>query len=150
MITLSNLGVKIPHNLLYIFYIFIISIFIRAVMIMFKTAAIRQGEQDGDGDKFSDKYKDRRDLFGKLFISRGKNRKLDDYFLPTILGSIELFVYPIIMSLGEWSFIIAWIGIKTAAHWKGWGESRTPYMRFLVGNALVLIASVFLTPLIEI
>ena len=69
---------------------------------------------------------------------------IDDYWLTVILGSVELFVFPVLIYLGKWSFIGAWIGIKTASTWGPWRKTRTAYTRFLLGNILVLIGSFYL------
>src|SRR5579863_3778125 len=40
-----------------------------------------------------------------------------DYALPLILGLIEQWSYPILMAVGAWTAIGAWLGFKTIAHW---------------------------------
>jgi hypothetical protein len=128
-------------------------------MTTFKTAAVRQGEAD-----YYDELRKRHILLSKdygdnggryrlwfdLFFSCGDNAKLDDYFLPTILGTIELILFPIFMFLDGWTVIGWWVGIKTVAQWKGWQQSRTPYMRFLVGSVLTISLALFLTKFIHI
>jgi hypothetical protein len=72
----------------------------------------------------------------------------DDYWLTVLLGTIELFTYPVLMKLDKWPYIGAWIGIKTASTWGPWRKSRTAYTRFLIGNLMVIIASLFLAKFI--
>jgi hypothetical protein len=48
------------------------------------------------------------------------------------------------MFVGYWSFIGAWLGFKALPQWSRWRQKRTPFNRFLIGNALVLIASMIL------
>jgi ABC-type phosphate transport system permease subunit len=40
------------------------------------------------------------------------------YVVPFCMGTMELFIYPILISLGSWQAISAWIGLKTAAGWR--------------------------------
>lgn len=64
-----------------------------------------------------------------------------DLLFPTILGTFELFVYPILMQVDAWRFIGAWLIFKTLPHWGQWEKNRSTYNRFLIGNALTLILS---------
>ncbi|HUC61251.1 MAG TPA: hypothetical protein VMF53_04780 [Alphaproteobacteria bacterium] len=59
----------------------------------------------------------------------------------SILGTIELATFPVLMAVGAWEAIGAYIGLKTIAQWHHWKEDRAPFNRYLVGNALVLILS---------
>ena len=70
--------------------------------------------------------------------------------MPTIVGTIELAIYPILISLGSWASIAAWIGLKTAAGWR-WqkNEDRQGYTNFLLGNALVIGAAFLLVLMIK-
>ena len=87
-----------------------------------------------------------------VFLSRDSDADLGkDFFAPTITGSIELAVFPLLIVLATWSPIAWWLTIKTAVQWERWKRAdRTSYNRFVVGNALVIGASVFLTHLIKI
>jgi hypothetical protein len=68
---------------------------------------------------------------------------------PTILGTLELLVYPLLMKAHAWTFIGAWLGFKTLGQWNAWQQRRAEYNLFLIGNALVLILSfLVLTPLV--
>lgn len=63
---------------------------------------------------------------------------------PTILGTLELLAYPVLMKLEAWPVIGAWLGFKTVAQWDAWRTGRAEYNQFLIGNALVLAASLLL------
>ena len=65
----------------------------------------------------------------------------NDYLQPAILGVGELFVYPILMASGLTPYIGAWLGFKVIPRLASWSTWRNAYQRFLIGNALVLIAS---------
>jgi hypothetical protein len=82
-------------------------------------------------------------VFGYYFFSK-------NYCVPTIVGTIELAIYPILISLGSWESIAAWIGLKTAAGWR-WqkNEDRQGYTNFLLGNALVIGAAFLLVLMIK-
>jgi hypothetical protein len=69
-----------------------------------------------------------------------------DYCVATLVGTLELAIYPVLISLGAWQAIGGWLGIKTAAGWR-WRDpkDRQGYTNFLFGNALVIFASFLLT-----
>jgi hypothetical protein len=69
---------------------------------------------------------------------------------PSIVGTLELIAYPILMRAGAWTVIGAWLAFKTAAQWDAWKQGRAAYNQFLIGNALVLGASFFfLLPMVK-
>jgi hypothetical protein len=68
-----------------------------------------------------------------------------DFWLPTILGSLELVSYPVLLQIGSWTAIGAWIGFKTVAQWNVWTKNRSQFNRYLIGNALVVIGSLVLS-----
>jgi uncharacterized membrane protein HdeD (DUF308 family) len=73
-----------------------------------------------------------------------------DFWLTTILGSLELLSYPVLLKIELWTVIGAWIGFKTVAQWRVWTESRSQFNRYLTGNALVIMASVLvLLPFVD-
>jgi hypothetical protein len=67
-----------------------------------------------------------------------------DYGLPFFLGLLELTGYPYFIATGHLKVIGGWLALKTVVQWRQWGESRSHYQRFLIGNALVIAASVLL------
>lgn len=89
--------------------------------------------------------------FGRNFKGWGGAETANDYWYPFFLGVLEFLSYPALMATGNWTFIGAWLGFKTLAQWKHWGENRPAFNRFLIGNALVLTLSLFvLTSLIKV
>lgn len=144
-------NVTITDPVAYFGQALLFTLLIRAVMSVFKTAAVRQGEADAikKGKRFSNKS--RYVTFRRVFLSCGHDMNLDDYWIPSILGALELLAYPILIACNAWTIIGAWIGIKTTIHWARWKESRTPYNRYLLGTVLaVIISAVFLTKFIKI
>jgi hypothetical protein len=85
---------------------------------------------------------------GRYFggLHRTDNPAIDrirsDFWLPTILGFLELITYPVLLQLGSWTVIGAWIGFKTVAQWNVWTSSRSQFNRYLIGNALVVLLSI--------
>lgn len=79
----------------------------------------------------------------KIFCPRfkGVSKSHPDFWFPTILGTGELFVYPVLMLLDAWNFVGAWLIFKTIPNWGLWKDDRSTYNRFLIGNALTLILS---------
>lgn len=71
------------------------------------------------------------------------------YVVPFLVGTLELAIYPILISLGSWQAITAWIGLKIANSWR-WQQNadRRGYTNFLFGNALVIFAAFCLSPLV--
>ena len=120
----------------------ILTLIIRSALTLFKAFAIDNGEVDDT----SNKNKEWKGLgiakaFKHSFLSNGNDIRIDDYWLPAIIGYSELIVFPILMAKGWVVGIGAWIAIKTASSWGGWQKTRTAYNRFLLGNILPLIAS---------
>jgi hypothetical protein len=88
----------------------------------------------------------------RVFLSCHPDADLGrDFFVPTVTGTMELAVYPVLIALGTLQPIGWWLALKTAVQWNRWKErNRVSYNRFIVGNALVLTASVALTHWIKI
>jgi hypothetical protein len=78
------------------------------------------------------------------FLSTHESALVRDWWLPFIVGLLELAAYPYFIAKGDWKVIGGWIALKTASQWGQWSKSRSHYQRFLIGNALVIAASVFL------
>ncbi len=101
------------NNWEYLWLIFSFVIVIRIIMSSFKAFAIRQGEADVTKDGimngdyvFSGKswWVSFRNTF--IGFSRHRNRRtIDDYWLSAIIGSLDLYVYPVLMMKGEWKII---------------------------------------------
>ena len=84
------------------------------------------------------------------FWSVHKSALVRDYWLPFFLGLFELAAYPYFIATGNWKVIGGWLLLKTAASWGMWTKSRSHYQRFLVGNAMVIAASVLLVTQLHI
>ena len=146
-ILISQIGVQITDPKSYLSLIFLFALIIRFALTLFKTAAVKQGEADEKDFKFSDKSSE--EIFLRLFFSWGHHRNVDDYWLPFLLTSIELYVYPIFIAIDKWSFIGAWLVIKTAIQWRTWQEDRTTHFRMLTGNAFVVVLALFLSEILK-
>jgi len=150
-LVLSQQIIQFKNLFAYISWIFVSALIIRIILSLLKAAAIRQGEAD-EVDKVGKIVKKFSHPGGltpwqaiwQSFCSWAHHRNIDDYGIPIYIGIIELFLYPILMLANKWTVIGAWLGIKTAAQWKGWREGRTPYNRFLLGNILVISISFLL------
>jgi len=84
------------------------------------------------------------------FLGTHPSEHVRDFWHPTIIGFIELALYPPLIAHGDFLAIGGWIGIKTAAQWPGWGKVRSIFNRFLIGNAFVIVAACYLATLIKI
>lgn len=87
----------------------------------------------------------------KDFLSTHPDEEVvKDFWYPTIIGMLELAIYPLLIVAGTWQPIGGWIAIKTAVRWQRWSTNRATYNRFLIGNGLVIFPSLWLTPLIKV
>src|SRR5437899_3268334 len=119
-------------------WVLIATVVIRIIMTTFRTVAL-----NGISGFWAQWYQD--------FLSTHPNRELvKDFWVPSVIGTLELAIFPFLISSMEWRSIGGWIAIKTAVGWKGWTTDRSSYNRFLLGNALVIFASLCLTPLIKV
>jgi hypothetical protein len=117
---------------------------IRAILSCFKAWALNNGERDDLSSKSTNpKFAGTgfKKLFVMSFLSKGKDWRIDDYWLPVIIGYSELIIFPILMAKGWFVVIGAWMVIKTASTWAAWQKTRTAYNRFLLGNIFSLGAS---------
>jgi hypothetical protein len=77
-------------------------------------------------------------------------RSKSDYLFPAILGLLELYSYPVLMATDAWTVIGAWMGFKTVAQWKSWGDDRVTFNHYLIGNAIVVLLSLLcLVPFVQ-
>ena len=130
----------------------VLTLIIRTVLSFFKALAINNGEIDDSKNKDETKWENigLKKAFIHSFCSNGKDIKIDDYWLPAIIGCTELIIFPILMAKGWTMGIGAWIAIKTASSWGGWQKTRTAYNRFLLGNILSLSASFFIYKIFDL
>jgi hypothetical protein len=124
-----------------------ISLFVRLVLSSLKALAMRSGEHlPIDVKPDDDPYKDHTYLqLLKLLFSgkRNKTANSSDYWLGYIIGVTELAAYPVLIHLGQLAIIGAWLGLKTAGHWRIWANSRTAFNRFLLANLINIFVSYF-------
>ena len=121
---LLALAVRVAHS------------FIRALAIV---------RADYPGANAKNKPEDLRTGFWWCLIGFNKHKEHSDLWIPTVLGFLELAIYPILLSIGYYAVIGAWVGIKTAGSWMGYSKSRTSFNRFLLFTVLsVLLACVLL------
>jgi hypothetical protein len=128
----------------YLLICFGITVFARAFQSLFKAQALMY-QAAGEGYKLSEVEKSQGywHLYGRIFFGFWFGEH-SDLLLPTLIGFIELAAYPVLFVIGQYLFIGAWLGIKTAGSWTGWRKSPTAYNRFLVFNLLNLIVAYFL------
>jgi hypothetical protein len=84
------------------------------------------------------------------FLSRHPSATVKDYLHPSIIGFVELMLYPPLIANGKWIVIGGWIATKTAVQWPTWADQRSTYNRFLIGNAFVIAASCWMATLVTI
>ena len=127
----------------YIFLVIIFTLVIRAILSFFKALAINNGEIDDPENKEEKELKGKGlyEAFKQSFLSNANDIRIDNYWLPAIMGFAELSIFPFFMANSWFTAIAAWIAIKTASSWRGWQKTRTAYNRFLLGNILSLTAS---------
>jgi hypothetical protein len=76
---------------------------------------------------------------------------LPDIWSPALVGLAESVLYPTVLIAGKPDFIGVWLAVKVAGQWIRWGsdekdrikanEGRRRFNRFLVGNALSILAA---------
>jgi hypothetical protein len=64
-----------------------------------------------------------------------------DYFAAFVVGWLEFMIYPFLFVAGAYTFVGAWVGLKTIALHQSWATDRTLFNHYLIGNALVLVLS---------
>lgn len=116
----------------YLIYAILLSFIIRLFLSIFRALEI------------SRKRNVKRGFFYYLFksiIGFDKNPSKGDYWVPFLIGVIELMIFPFLINSGLWVGIAFWITLKTAAQWDTWKNDRRVFNRFLLGTACVLILS---------
>ena len=101
------------------------------------------------GLRASEAPKERRRAFLRVFhgFQSDGGQVTPDYWQPTLLGFLELTVYPILLASAKPEYVGAWLAFKTLPRFGSWEKHRNTYQRFLIGNALVLVFSYALTRL---
>lgn len=119
---------RITHPFLFILLVIILTIGVRLILVFFKAKAIANGEVDSQDQVGEKKWGNEnfKTIFSLSFWSNGKDIRIDDYWLPALIGVFELAVYPFLMVNGYWAAIGAWIAIKTASSWGADGRKQEP------------------------
>jgi hypothetical protein len=129
----------IDEKLYYFLFCVILSIPIRVVLAVISAAQLSYVDQMGFWKSFWGA------LVGFIFVEDKKFRARSDFTLPFWLGFLELLAYPVLIATGALSVIGAWIAFKALAQWRTWTTHRFTFNRFLLGNALVVFASYWLS-----
>jgi len=61
-----------------------------------------------------------------------------------------LAIYPPLIAHMDLAPIGAWITLKTVAQWGEWKTDRGTFNRFLLGNALVITAAIWLATMVHV
>jgi hypothetical protein len=133
-----------PHWFPYLLIGFLLQFAIRVILSVLSAVAMTHRSQENFGINFL--------LSLRGYHPNGSDSdRISDYWFPFILGLIELYSFPVLMATGAWTVIGAWLGFKTVAQWKRWGDDRITFNRFLIGNALVVLSSLMvLVPYVRI
>ena len=83
-------------------------------------------------------------FFPRDFFPGEVEHKRSEYGFVFLLGTLELLVYPILITTGAWLVIGAWISLKSLAQWNVWTTQRAIFNLFLIGNALNVILSSYI------
>jgi hypothetical protein len=127
--------IKSCHIAWYILSIVGSAAVIRAIISLLKAKNVL------NENKLMYRYKCYIEVFYLFFFSVKRGNDISDCWLPTIIGLFELTTFPILISLNGWTFIGAWIGLKTVSLFGRWQEYRTAFNFFLVGNILSIVFS---------
>ena len=124
----------------FILKIFLISITVRIFFSLLRAFEYRFYNGNNSKEVFFKGLKFRR-RFIEIFIGISKIDPTPDIWYNFILGTIELFCFPILMGTNSWPAIGAWIAFKALAQWNRWIKNRLVFNRFLIANAIIIIAS---------
>src|SRR5436189_1451219 len=121
------------------------ALIVRFILCIFKSLAHYNGETINENDQFDKKLidvrkKSRMFYFKKSFLGFNGEYKIDDYWLPYIIGSFELILFPLLYDNDQMKILGGWLAFKAIVNWAT-RNSRTAYNRFLLGNMLVLLFS---------
>ena len=127
-----------------------IALLLRLVQNVFRALAVQRGDFPYDKERNpSPVIEDFGRAFWYSFGGFNEFKEHSDLWLQYLINVFELAAYPVLLVLGQGLVIGAWLGIRTAGSWSGWGVSRTSFLRFLLVSLLVLSVSYFcLTPYI--
>ncbi len=124
-------------SVIFYLWVFVLSLVVRAVISVFKAWMLAISEKL-NGCPFKN--------FWDVFLDKNILIKIKekDYFLPFLIGFLEMSFCPYLMSIQRWDAIGAWLSLKTVAQFTRWGKDRNVFQRFLLGNILILLFSFFI------
>lgn len=136
-------------------WLYFLSAFGFALLVRFLSALTRayelimggldeEDQSNKKGRKLSKEYKFWQVVKLSFMLGGKIDPKLNDYWLPFLIGLLELIILPTLMYSKLYEVIGVWIGLKTVGQWKKWEESRTIFNRFIFGNILVIFFSFLL------
>ena len=79
--------------------------------------------------------------FKWIFHGFSRHDPYPDYWYNTLIGFIEVCIFPILMGKQQYTYIGAWIGLKIVAQWDAWKLNRNAINRFVIATAIQLIFS---------
>jgi hypothetical protein len=88
--------------------------------------------------------------FWIVFVGGSNKDPFPDFWYNTILGAIELSIFPILLKAHQYSIIGAWIGFKSVAQWNAWNKNRYVFNRFLIAHAALVIISWFMMCFVKV
>jgi len=125
----------------------LLALTIRIAHSSVRALAIVRG--DYPGSKSQNVPKDFRTGFWWCLNGFNKHKEHSDLWIPTAIGFLELAIYPVLLGIGYFAVIGAWIGIKTAGSWMGYSKSRTSFNRFLLFTVLTLLVACVLSLFVD-
>ena len=126
-----------PSN--YLVYCLLAAVAIRVIHHLIKAYASSLGDVVGEKPQVFGYWKS----LGIGLAGFCKLKEHSDLWLSTAIGFAELASYPVLIAVGEYTFIGGWLLLKTAGQWAGWSNSRTAFNRFLFTNIITITVSFF-------
>jgi hypothetical protein len=107
-------------------------------------------DEDGKEDEFVKLDGGFLKLWSQDVLSASASARVRDYFQNFFIGLFELAIYPPLIAHMDLAPIGAWITLKTVAQWGEWKTDRGTFNRFLIGNALVITAAIWLATMVHV
>lgn len=130
------------HN--YLLFCLTLAIVLRILHSFLRALAVQRGDFPEANSQNTIREFPR--AFRLCFIGVGPHKEHLDLWIPFVIQLCELAIYPLLLVLGDYAVIGAWIGVKTAGGWTGHAQSRTSFQRFLLFNLLTLLLAYWLAP----
>jgi hypothetical protein len=142
--------IKVSHSTVEVTWRYLVLAIFFGLVIRLILCGFREWEQRSDPFKRTRLPASWWRSLGQAFFCT-RQSSIRDYWLNFSVGLLELLAYPYFIAQGNLKVIGGWLALKTVAQWKGWAaDSRGPYQRFLLGNALVVAFSVLLAQMLQI